>query len=221
LAFEQLAVNRFLLFILFRPVSSRDGKFIITISIQQWENNQPSLNDDDVPEKLDVYVLVGHYFTKGKLGNWFCFFLKISFINYATIYDGNDGRKCPVIPLSLLLFVSYVCLITTRVGNSPWLFSSRCCTGILVFPFHFLWYLSLDIPRDHRTRCASRLKCIAMFIFGRPCSGSETSWREMPPCVPRCVVVQYRLAGWLTRHFLFPLDGGQGNERSSTGGGTY
>ncbi len=37
-AFEQLAVNRFfflLLFILFRPVSSRDGKFIITISIQQ------------------------------------------------------------------------------------------------------------------------------------------------------------------------------------------
>lgn len=58
-------------------------------------------------------------------------------------------------------------------------------------------------------------------IFGRPCSGSETSWREMPPCVPPCVVVQYRLAGWLTRHFLFPLDGGQGNERSSTGGGTY
>lgn len=72
-AFEQLAVNRFLLFILFRPVSSRDGKFIITISIQQWENNQPSLNNDDVPEKLDVYVLVGHYFTKGKLGNWFFF----------------------------------------------------------------------------------------------------------------------------------------------------
>lgn len=140
-AFEQLAVNRFLLFILFRPVSSRDGKFIITISIQQWENNQPSLNDD-VPEKLDVYVLVGHYFTKGKLGNWSFFFLKISFINCATIYDGNDGRKCPVIPLSLLLFVSYVCLITTRVGNSPWFFSSRCCTGILVFPFHFLWYLS-------------------------------------------------------------------------------